>query len=197
MVCLPIGVATAWDDCPYGKSNANTFIRARTYRVFPDLVCRDQPRGHPSGPAAPSGCPLGWSFHTRSENPIRTRLPQVLLHFYPRQKVIVWPTNHYVMKRSKGVFCILSCRRRPVQFCLVILPQGEQWPLLWTLPTEQKMFPEKGIHTMSRKPWKHRLECMRRKVLALRRPAAAFLNKNRCGHKVKVELKCKPEPPSD
>ena len=57
--CLGIGVATPWDDCPYGKSNANTFVRARAYRVFPDLVCRDQPRGHPSGPAAPSGCPLG------------------------------------------------------------------------------------------------------------------------------------------
>ena len=37
--------------CPYGKSNANTFVRARAYRVFPDLVCRDQLRGHPSGPA--------------------------------------------------------------------------------------------------------------------------------------------------
>ena len=79
MECLLIGVATPWDDCPYGKSNANTFVRARAYRVFPDLVCRDQPRGHPSGPAAPSGCPLGWSLHTRSKNPIRTRLPQVLL----------------------------------------------------------------------------------------------------------------------
>ena len=25
MGCLRIGVATPWDDCPYGKSNANTF----------------------------------------------------------------------------------------------------------------------------------------------------------------------------
>ena len=24
-----IGVATPWDDCPYAKSNANTFVRAR------------------------------------------------------------------------------------------------------------------------------------------------------------------------
>ena len=47
---------------------------------FSDLVCRDQPQGHPSGPSAPSGCPLGWSLHTRWENPIQTRLPQVLLH---------------------------------------------------------------------------------------------------------------------
>ena len=29
-----IGVATLWDDCPYTKSNANTFVRARAYRVF-------------------------------------------------------------------------------------------------------------------------------------------------------------------
>ena len=49
-----IGAATPWDDCPYAKSNANTFVRARAYRVF-----RDRPQGHPSGPAAPSGCPLG------------------------------------------------------------------------------------------------------------------------------------------
>ena len=40
MGCLRIGVATPWDDCPYGKSNANTFVRARAYRFFPDLVCR-------------------------------------------------------------------------------------------------------------------------------------------------------------
>ena len=29
-----IGVATPRDDCPYTKSNANTFVRARAYRVF-------------------------------------------------------------------------------------------------------------------------------------------------------------------
>ena len=29
-----IGVATPWDDCPYAQSNANTFVRARAYRVF-------------------------------------------------------------------------------------------------------------------------------------------------------------------
>ena len=29
-----IGVATPWDDCPYAKSNANTFVRAHAYRVF-------------------------------------------------------------------------------------------------------------------------------------------------------------------
>ena len=29
-----IGVATPRDDCPYAKSNANTFVRARAYRVF-------------------------------------------------------------------------------------------------------------------------------------------------------------------
>ena len=29
-----IGVATPRDDCPYAKSNANTFGRARAYRVF-------------------------------------------------------------------------------------------------------------------------------------------------------------------
>ena len=28
-----IGVATPRDDCPYTKSNVNTFIRARVYRV--------------------------------------------------------------------------------------------------------------------------------------------------------------------
>ena len=29
-----IGVANPGDDCPYAKSNANTFVRARAYRVF-------------------------------------------------------------------------------------------------------------------------------------------------------------------
>ena len=29
-----IGPATPWDDCPYSKSNANTFVRAHAYRVF-------------------------------------------------------------------------------------------------------------------------------------------------------------------
>ena len=28
------GVATPWDDCPYAKSNDNTLVRARAYRVF-------------------------------------------------------------------------------------------------------------------------------------------------------------------
>ena len=26
--------ATPWDDCPYAKGNANTFVRACAYRVF-------------------------------------------------------------------------------------------------------------------------------------------------------------------
>ena len=58
-----IGVATPRDDCSYAKSNANTFVRARAYRVFL------------------TSC-VGINLHTRSENPIRTRLPQVLLHYY-------------------------------------------------------------------------------------------------------------------
>ena len=29
-----IGVANPWDDCPYPKSNVNTFVRVRAYRVF-------------------------------------------------------------------------------------------------------------------------------------------------------------------
>ena len=29
-----IGVASPWDNCPYVKSNANTFVRAGAYRVF-------------------------------------------------------------------------------------------------------------------------------------------------------------------
>ena len=40
---------------PYGQSNANTFVRARIYQSFPDLVCQDEPRGDPSGPLALSG----------------------------------------------------------------------------------------------------------------------------------------------
>ena len=58
MGCLRIGVATPWDDCPYGKSNANTFVCARAYRVFP-------------------------------ENPILTRLPQVLLQCRPSSFSVV------------------------------------------------------------------------------------------------------------
>ena len=57
-----IGVATPWDDCPYAKSNVNTFVRAHAYRVFL------------------TSC-VGINLHTRSENPIRTRLPQVLLQY--------------------------------------------------------------------------------------------------------------------
>ena len=57
-----IGVATPWDDCPYAKSNANTFVRARAYRVFLTSCV---------------------GINTRSENPIRTRLPQVMLQRYP------------------------------------------------------------------------------------------------------------------
>ena len=38
--CLGIGVATPWDDCLYDKSN-DTIVRARAYRVFPDLVFWD------------------------------------------------------------------------------------------------------------------------------------------------------------
>ena len=53
MGCLHIGVATPWDDCPYGKSNDNTFVRARAYSVFLTscvwINLRDIPRGlrHP------------------------------------------------------------------------------------------------------------------------------------------------------
>ena len=47
---------------------------------FSNLVCRDQPRGHPSGPLAPSGGTPRGLRHPRWENPIQTRLPQVLLH---------------------------------------------------------------------------------------------------------------------
>ena len=56
-----IGVATPRDDCPYAKSNDNTFVRAHAYRVFL------------------TSC-VGINLHTRSENPLQTRLPQVLLH---------------------------------------------------------------------------------------------------------------------
>ena len=74
-----IGVATLWDDCPYTKSNANTFVHACAYRVFLTLCV-----GIDLGPVVPLGCSLGWYLHTRSENPIRTRLPQVLSHYFPR-----------------------------------------------------------------------------------------------------------------
>ena len=55
MGCLRTVVATSWDYCPYSKSNANAYVHACAYRVFPDLVCR--------------------------KTLIQTRLPQVLLHF--------------------------------------------------------------------------------------------------------------------
>ena len=40
-----IDEATPWDDCPYVKSNANTFVRVLA--GFFDLVCQDQPWGAP------------------------------------------------------------------------------------------------------------------------------------------------------
>ena len=43
-----IDEAIPWDDCPYAKSNDNTFVHARAYRVF-------QPRVSGST----SGAPLG------------------------------------------------------------------------------------------------------------------------------------------
>ena len=64
---------------------------------FSDLKCRDQPQGHPTGPSAPSGCPLSWFLHTRCKNPIRTRLPQVLLHFNaPFRDWSIFGLNKYV-----------------------------------------------------------------------------------------------------
>ena len=48
-------MATPWNDCPYGKSNANTFVRARAYRIFltscVGINLGDTPRGlrHPRG----------------------------------------------------------------------------------------------------------------------------------------------------
>ena len=47
MGCLRIGVATLWDDCPYGKSYANTLVRARAYT-------RQRETGNADG-HAPSG----------------------------------------------------------------------------------------------------------------------------------------------
>ena len=49
---------------PSSRTNANTFVRDRAYGLF-HLACRDPPWGHPSGPTAPSGCPLGESLHAR------------------------------------------------------------------------------------------------------------------------------------
>ena len=43
-----IDEATPWDACPYAKSNANTFVRARAYRVF-----------RPRVSGSTSGAPLG------------------------------------------------------------------------------------------------------------------------------------------
>ena len=67
-----IGEATPWDDCPYTKSNANTFVRARALRVFltscVGINLGDIPRGlrHPRD--VPSVDP-----DTRGqENPIST-----------------------------------------------------------------------------------------------------------------------------
>ena len=33
-----IDEAIPWDDCPYAKSNTNTFVRARAYRIFQPRV---------------------------------------------------------------------------------------------------------------------------------------------------------------
>ena len=69
-----IGVATPWGDCQYAESIANTLVRARAYRVFLTscvwINLGDILRGlwHPRD-----------VLHTRSENPIRALLPQVLL----------------------------------------------------------------------------------------------------------------------
>ena len=56
-----IDEAIPWDDCPYAKSNANTFVHAHAYRVFRTRV---------------SGWTPWW------DNSIRARLPQVLLHYF-------------------------------------------------------------------------------------------------------------------
>ena len=61
-----IGAATPWDDCPYAKSNANTFVRARAYRVFltscVGIDLGDIPRGlrHPKDVPSVDPSTLGW-----------------------------------------------------------------------------------------------------------------------------------------
>ena len=44
-----IDEATQWDDCPYAKFNANTFVRAYSYRVFLTLCVWINLRGTPWG----------------------------------------------------------------------------------------------------------------------------------------------------
>ena len=53
-----IGVATPWDDFPYTKSNANTFVRARAYRVFLTLCVGINLGGIPRGLWHPRDVPL-------------------------------------------------------------------------------------------------------------------------------------------
>ena len=54
-----IDEAIPWDDCPFAKNNANTFIRARAYRVFPlSVECGGINReGTPRVPKALRGAP--------------------------------------------------------------------------------------------------------------------------------------------
>ena len=98
---------------------------------FSNLVCRDQPWGHHSGPSAPSGCPLVWSLHTRCENPWRNRLPQVLLqYFYTIWYVKLQKPIHKQFTESSLSFRIWKLRCKCVHFRKLLTK-----PQLWVADT--------------------------------------------------------------
>ena len=82
--------ATPWDDCPYAKGNANTFVRACAYRVFLASCVEINLGGNPRSLQCPRSAPLVDPSTPGSENPSGNRLPQVLF-----QSIILWrdPVN--------------------------------------------------------------------------------------------------------
>ena len=115
MGCLRIGVATPWDDCPYGKSNTNTFVHARVYRVFltscVGINLGDIPSVDPS------------TVHTRSENPIRPRLPQVLLKLFPHHML-----QRVLARYDRWGVCWVEIIPNTIVLCLAF------WLYIWMMP---------------------------------------------------------------
>ena len=103
-------VATPRDDCPYAKSNANTFVRARAYRVFlascVGINLGDIPRGlrHPRDVPSVDPSTLGQKPYTNSP-------PSsiVTIHLYQTYANILGNTRAFEMAEQIVLGIVLLC----------------------------------------------------------------------------------------
>ena len=126
---IPRGVSyrsgeSLWDDCPYAKSNANTFVRARAYRDFLTLCVGTDLRYIPSiDPSTLSRKTLHelasleycYILHTQCKSVLRRRRAEQYPHlvFLRRAAVLAHPgvkknTKWAVSSRTIRVSSLLS-----------------------------------------------------------------------------------------